>query len=801
MSAAVMRAAAAPSPSICREMRSDGIARAVLATGALVLFLNAARASGNPAPIVLAAGGATGLMLELWIAGRSDHPLVQVRAGGGHIYAESKMVSALGLQISWPAPDAHGEIDLTAVKGLEASVDDADQRLVLNVPAAALPRQLYDVSRGQDVRPAQSGRGAVLRYDLSATDGDLRDFRHSLGGGGTFGFEYFTPGARFTASGFGTADYYGARGARLDTALIFDHPATLSHLTLGDAISIVPSFARAIRFGGIEYASDFSLRPDLDTRPLPNFFGQSAVPATVDVFSGAARVYQQSVAPGPFEIQNLPVLSGEGTATIVTRDVLGRETTQTLSLYTGDELLAPGLESYAVDLGFLRTRYGLDNLGYDAPLASFSYRRGFSDSITLQSHAEAAPDLALISGGGDVAVGGFGILGGDVAISGGKRGGGLLLSLNGNARAGPVSLFASGQSASLYYRDLASLDAGGIAPARQRFQMGVTTGLASYGTVGLSWIGSKYQGKAANDFLAASWTLSLPSGAFVTATALEDLDRHTLSAQISIGIPIGGRDLTSASVSSDNGRLSGLGIYDRPADPDGGFGYRFLGGCQEGARGEADATYIGRNFGADGGLSVLGQTTTIRGDINGALIAMGGGVFATHDPGNAFALVETGDPHVRVYRENRVQAVTDDQGRALLVGLTPYAPNHVSIEPRDFSFDTVVENTDMLVIPRARSGATVSFRPRSHNPLMVQVMRGAGDPVPLGSTLTRDGQDESLVVGHYGQVFILDFDGPTGATVSVGADHCRVFVTRGVSSGGIPHTGPLLCAREVADAH
>jgi len=796
----MMRAAVAPSPPTCREMRPYGIPRAVLATGALVLFLNAARASDNPVPIVLAAGGATSLMLELWIAGRSDHPLVHIRKMGGHIYADGGMVSALGLAVSWPAPGADNQIDLAAVKGLDVSVDDAGQRLMLNVPAAALPRQLYDVSRGQDVPPAQSGQGAVLRYDLSATDADMRDFHRSLSGGGTFGFEYFTPDARFIASGFGTADYYGARGARLDTALIFDRPATLSHLSLGDAISIVPSFARAIRFGGVEYASDFSLRPDLDTRPLPSFFGQSAVPATVDVFSGAARVYEQSVAPGPFEIQNLPILSGEGTATIVTRDVLGRETTQTLSLYTGDSLLAPGLESYAVDLGFLRTRYGLDNLGYDAPLASLSYRRGLSDTVTLQSHAEAAPGLALISGGGDVALGGLGILGGDIAVSGGEEAGGLLLSLNGNARAGPVSVFASGQSASLHYRDLASLDAGGVAPARQRFQIGVTTGLAPYGTIGLSWIGSKYQGEAASDFLAASWTMSLPSGAFVAATALEDLDRHTLSAQISIGIPIGGRDLISASLSSDNGRLSGLGLYDRPADPDGGFGYRLLGGYQGGARGEADATYIGRNFGADGGLSVQGQATAIRGDINGALIAMGGGVFATHDPGNAFALVETGDSHVRVYRENRIQSVSDEQGRALLVGLTPYTPNHLSIEPRDFAFDTVVVNTDMLVTPRAGSGTTVSFRPQSHHPLLVQVMRGFGDPVPLGSTLTLDGQDENLIVGHDGEVFILDFKGPTGATVTIGNVHCRVFITPGQSSGGIPRTDPLFCARQVAHA-
>ncbi|HEY4275602.1 MAG TPA: fimbria/pilus outer membrane usher protein [Rhizomicrobium sp.] len=793
--------------------------RAAFVPGALALFLNAARADDVKAPpLVLAAkdtpttlapsdfilrgGAGSSLILELWIAGHTDHKIVNVRETGGHIFADSNTLSALGLQMPWPAADANGEVDLATVEGLTAAVDTSNQRLMLDAPPAALPRQLYDVSRAQNVPPAQSGHGAVLRYDLSATDADMRDFGRSLNGGGTFGLEYFTPDWRLTASGFGVADYTGARGARLDTALIFDRPESLTHVSLGDAISITPSFARPIRFAGFEYASDFSLRPDLDTRPLPAFFGQSAVPATVDVFSGAARVYEQSVAPGPFEIQNLPILSGEGTTTIVTRDVLGRETTQTLSLYTGDDLLAPGLESYAVDLGFLRTRYGLDNFGYDAPLASLSYRRGIDQTLTLQSHVEGAPGLALVSGGADIGLGGFGIVGGDIAASGGDYGGGVLLSANANARAGPYSVFASGQSASAHYRDLASLGVGGVAPARQRFQLGMAAGMAPFGTLSLSWIGSKYQDESANDFLTASWTLSLPSGTFIAATAFEDLNHHQLSAQISIGIPIGGHDLASASVASDNGRLSGLGIYDRPANPDGGFGYRFLGGYQNGARGEADATYIGPNFGADGAFSVQSGAPAIRADANGALIAMGGGVFATHDPGDAFALVETGDPNVRVYRENRVQAQSDDQGRALLVGLTPYAPNHVSIEPRDFSFSTVVDKTDMVVRPRTGSGTVVNFRPASHHPLLAQVMRGIGDPVPMGSTMRLDGQDEPLIVGHDGEVFILDFNGPARAMVTMGDAHCRVLITEGVSTGGIPRTEPLYCRNEViANAH
>ena len=73
------------------------------------------------------------------------------------------------------------------------------------------------------------------------------------------------------------------------------------------------------------------------------------------------------------------------------RDVLGRETTQNLALFTDKGLLAPGREAFAVDFGFRRTFYGLTSFGYDDPLLSGDWRRGLSQSFTIEAHGEAAP--------------------------------------------------------------------------------------------------------------------------------------------------------------------------------------------------------------------------------------------------------------------------------------------------------------------------------------------------------------------------------------------------------------------------
>jgi outer membrane usher protein len=742
------------------------------------------------------------LLLELWLDGKNLDQIVPVTLTDGHLFLAASDLAALKLTVPMPAPDKDGRTDLSAIAGLQANVDEADQKLNLSLPTHALPQQLYDLAQDQRETPqmTQDATGAMLHYDFSATADNAAVLGNHIAGGANLALDVFTPDALIHATGFSSALAGQWRTARLDTSVVFDNPQTLTHLSLGDAISSMPAFARAVRFGGVEYAHDFSLRPDLDTRPLPAFFGQTAVPATVDVFSGAAQVFEQKVDPGPFTLNNLPIVSGGGTATIVTRDVLGRETTQTLSLYTASDLLAPGLSSYALDLGFLRTFYGIRSAGYDAPMASASWRRGLADMLTLEGHGEAAPGLALMSGGAALGVGDFGEVSADIAASGGKFGSGTEASLNGHARFGAFSFYVAGTTASVRYRDLASLD-NGTPPPRSNGSLGVTANISRAGTLGLSWIVSKYPGEAATDFVSASWTLPLPHGIFMAATGLRDMRSHAVSMQISLNIPIGGRALASVTAADEDGQGQGLAIYDDPADPDGGFGYRLLGGWQGDGRAEADGTYIGPHWSADAGMSIENAVPAVRGDVDGALVLMGGGLFAVHDPGSAVALVETGDPGVRVYRENRTAAVSDANGEALITGLNPHAPNHIGVDPRDYSFDALVEKTEFTVAPPNLGGVVVDLRPVSHHPLLAILALGSGDAVPLGAKVRLDSGGEPIIVGHDGEIFVEDLDRPMGAVVELGASRCRVLLQPQKNAQAMPRTETLLCLPEAEHAY
>jgi outer membrane usher protein len=298
------------------------------------------------------AGEAVPMLLELWRNGATDHALLHVTVKDGAPLLAAADFPLLGVKVTAPTGDP---IDLGKLPGIQVTLDQTGQRLLLTAPASLLPRQLYDLGAGAATPQSDTGaeRGAILRYDLSGTAADLRRFGQDFSGGASLGLDLFEDHMRASNAGFVTLGT-GGRAVRLDSSFTLDRPESLTHLSFGDAINVTPDWGRAIRFGGVEYASDFSLAPGLVTMPLPSFFGSSDVPASVQVFDGAAQLAERDVAPGPFEIRNLPIVTGGGAATVVVRDVLGRETTQSLSLFTDKGLLTPGLTSFAVDLGFAR---------------------------------------------------------------------------------------------------------------------------------------------------------------------------------------------------------------------------------------------------------------------------------------------------------------------------------------------------------------------------------------------------------------------------------------------------------------
>jgi outer membrane usher protein len=180
-----------------------------------------------------------------------------------------------------------------------------------------------------------------------------------------------------------------------------------------------------------------------------------------------SRTVSQDVDSGPFRLNNLPILSGQGDANIVVRDSSGREVATTVPFSVSPKLLREGLLDFSAEAGFPRLFYGVQSDDYAGePAGSASLRYGFSDHLTLESHAEATNNLANGGIGANLGLDGIGVVSAAFAGStnGGNGGGQAYASFN-------TSLFGFSLSASTLrtiggYNDLASMSARpfGIAP-------------------------------------------------------------------------------------------------------------------------------------------------------------------------------------------------------------------------------------------------------------------------------------------------------------------------------------------------
>lgn len=229
------------------------------------------------------------------------------------------------------------------------------------------------------------------------------------------------------------------------------------------------------------------MRPDLVTSPQPGLSGSATVPSTVDVLVDGQRVLSREVPPGPFEVPQLPVVSGANSITLVVTDALGRQQVQTLPFYASSNLLAPGLQTYTVAAGALRRNWGSVSDDYGDAATSVSYRRGLSEHVTLELHGEGAAELAMGGGGLVAKVGDLGVVDLAVAASGGGGGEGALVALGAQRLGRRFSWSASAALADAGFSDLGVLD--GDPRPRRRLFASAGLALGTGGSINLAYIG------------------------------------------------------------------------------------------------------------------------------------------------------------------------------------------------------------------------------------------------------------------------------------------------------------------------
>jgi outer membrane usher protein len=736
------------------------------------------------------------LYLETTINGGTQPRLAQFEQRGGELYASAETLRKLGF-VSSAGHATDAAIRVAGLPGVTIDYDAARQRLAITAPLSLLDLATLRLNEPEQVTSdVGTSRGMLLNYDLYATGAqhegssvnayaELRAF----GAGGTFSNSLVARTYRLPGS-----DWRGDT-VRLNSAWSLSFPQHMLSLIVGDTTTRSLDWTRATYIGGIQLTRDFSLQPYRLTMPLPAFFGEATAPSAIDLYVNGVRQFNGQVPAGPFQLTAIPHVNGIGQAQIVVTDALGRATTIDFPFYSANQLLQRGLSDYSVELGFVRRNFGTTSFDYGHdPVASATLRYGVSDRLTIEGHAEGGAGVINGGGGADLLIGNAGVLSGAYAYSHDGDAHGSLTSLGYDWRNTRFNFSVQSTRTFGDYRDVASDY--GRPPARvaERALFGVGIGRA--GNIGLSYLRLQYPHEDASRYASAYYSTSVNGNLSFNLSFNQNLDQAE-DRNVFLGVVLSARRdvLVSASLQQDRSRTSATLDASHPIPGDGGFGWRAQIRSGAGTNGGLAEAGLRADWGQWlGGVSAIGDSRYVYSDLTGALVLMGGHVFAARRIDDAFAVVSTdGEAGVPVLLENREIGRTNSSGALLVTPLNAYQRNQIAISPLDLPANMRVDRVSAIATPARGAGALVRFDLRIVRGASLILHDLAGTPLPLGSHAHIDGElGASAVVGYDGITYLEGLGEHNVVRVDTPSGICHVRFDYPANASN-PTIGPLPC--------
>jgi outer membrane usher protein len=790
-------------------------------------FAGVAPSPGNAQPAqVVPAPGAAIAALSISINGVPEPGVAYVVKDAAGLLIDSATLARLAITYrdsDLVTFDGGRYVPLRSIRGVSGSISEREQRLDLVVEADVMPASRLQYGLPAPQLPQAPNWGGFLNYSLFGYTGANSQFLRSSSSyvSGAFEGVVFGPmgtlGTSFVANPKGNVP-----GSREDVVLLeanwrWDDPANLRTLIVGDAITAPGWWGSAVRFGGIQYSSNFALQPGYVTFPLLTVSGMATVPTAADIYTNNVRMGTQNVPAGPFTITNLPALNGAGELQVVVTNALGQQQVISQPFYVTSQLLKPGLSEFSYSLGSVRFNYGVRNLDYQGYIGSAFYRHGVDDKLTVQGRAEADRNVRGVGIGADYVVGLFGVLSTGVAASDasgnaiGNTGTGQRYLLGFSRQTQVLSFAVQSTWASRNYREIG--DTTLLQTRATRASIGAQLP-GDFGSVTLAWGGTNYRDNGPIDpnlpprdgplnVYAASYSLSLGRYGFFTLSASRTRGLSE-SSQIAAlySLPLG--STTSAGDTSitlgvrrqhQDDQTTTVGTFDlqHPLPVGQGYGYylhattdhTFTGG----------ASYYGRygRYTLEG--SSANGANAIRSSISGGIGTVGGQLFAAPPIEQSFALVEVGNVFgVRVLQENMDAGRTGSNGTLILPRIPSYTPVNISVDPLSIPLDATIGKTEQKVVLLGRTGVVVSFEARKERNALIRLILPDGSPLPAGAYALVSGRSERFPVARGGEVYITELGDNQSITVSYRGEACEVSIALEKNSPPVADLGPFVCA-------
>ncbi|MFW1838412.1 fimbria/pilus outer membrane usher protein [Acinetobacter gyllenbergii] len=761
----------------------------------------------------------TQLFLNVYINSNSSNDLISVKKDqNGKLYIRSGDLKKLRLKIASEIPNTKW-VCLNDLDQIKLDYLEKDQSLNLSIPSSMLDGYTVNLQEQEipnsNLLKLKPLNAAILNYGLYQTiTNDEAVFSGSAEGIFNSAVGNFSSGVLYNGNNEKT--YSHDKWVRLESKWQYVDPEKIRIFTLGDFISNTPDWGNSVRLAGFQWSSAYTQRGDIITSALPQFSGSAALPSTLDLYVNQQKIYSGLVPSGPFDIKQLPFISGNE-VTLVTTDATGQQSITKKPYYFSSKILAKDINEFSVDVGVPRYNYGLYSNDYDdATFASGAIRYGYSNSLTLSGGAEASSDGLINLGTGFAKnLFGLGVVNADIAASQYKdeNGYSALFGLEGRMSK-RISFNTSYRKVFDNYFDLARVSQvrylrdNGIEAESQNylnysafadeiFRAGINYNfLTGYGLY-LGYNQIKYT-DSSYKFLSVNLSGSMNKNwGFYTSAYKNYEDSKDYGIYFALRYTPSTKFNAITSVSNDSGKTTYRQEINGFTDPQiGAFGW---GGYVEHAADMNDnnasiyASYRARPAYLTGRYTRFGDNDQVALSATGSLVAAAGRIFVANEIGDGYAIVNNAGPRSQILNGGVNLGETDKSGRFLIANLRPYQPHHIYLDPSYLPLQWDVKSTSQTALVGYRQGTLIDFGAHQTISGLVKIVDRNNSPLLPGYTVRINGQQDA-VVGYDGEVFVANLLQQNKLEVDLlDRGSCQVDFTYNSSQYTVRKLGPYIC--------
>lgn len=675
----------------------------------------------------------------------------------GNLYIQKDELENYGLSLPPSPPLVHDELTYYPIASFTEGDSEWDtQNLTINlkVPASNFKSNTYQADTREYTRARFPKVGGFFNYQVYGFQG----------GDTTMANAFLEPGV-YCAAGSGTSNFLSLNSTsdssqssfvRLNTTWEIDYPSTMTSLYLGDSVNAPGLWGNSVGFGGIQWGTNFGTQPAFVTYPLPSYRGEVSVPSVIDLYVNRGLLDRQSVEPGQFTINEIPVVNGAGTMNVVITDLLGREQTISIPYYSSTSLLKPGVHDFSVSLGFTRLNYGYESNDYGEIMAVVTDQVGLTDILTGEWRVEALRNQQTIGGGAIYLLGDWATVTSSAAGSRSEFGGGGLLELGFQRQSQTNINFGFNLIATSPNFTQIGFGEDTVAPSFQG-QYFAAAPLLDYGSLSLMYTQQNNRDAENVGFFSGTYMVTLGKTWALNLSAFSQVQGGSNNS-VALVVSRMLDEYTSVNLGGNAQKgvdAQGYGQLNRALPVGPGWGYNLY--AAPGGNQNYSANVSGQNAIATATIGANRQSDQMsyQGQVAGSIAVVDYDFYLARQLGAAFGVVQVGDyENVRVYNYNQVVDITDKNGKAFMPNLLPYQNNVVAIEANDLPIGTELRSAEAILVPYFQSGYLVPFPVESNYSATARLVDSKGDPLPSGSIIKSENKNNQLFVAENGEVYL-----------------------------------------------